>query len=58
MEGYLLGIDIGGTGIKAGLFDLQGDLLYLGRRDNQIMSKKRGFAEFSPLLVWESIASL
>ena len=58
MDGYLLGIDIGGTGIKAGLFDQQGNLLHIGRRDNRILSKIPGFAEFSPFSIWENIISL
>lgn len=39
MNDYLPGIDIGGTGIKAGSFDAEGALLGIGRRDNQIKSR-------------------
>lgn len=39
MNDYLLGIDIGGTGIKAGSFNAEGTLLSIGHRDNQIKSR-------------------
>ncbi|TET51810.1 MAG: hypothetical protein E3J58_01360 [Actinomycetota bacterium] len=58
MNDYLLGIDIGGTGIKAGLFDAEGTLLGIGLRDNQIISRDPGLAEFSPSYIWENIISV
>ena len=58
MKDYLMGIDIGGTGLKAGLFDMEGTLLGIGRRENQIISSASGFAEFSPSYIWENIISL
>jgi xylulokinase len=58
MGNYLLGIDVGGTGIKAGLFSPSGKLLHLGHRDNYILSKRPGFAELSPSFIWKNIISL
>jgi len=35
-----------------------GEVLHIGRRDNRILSRKPGFAEFSPETVWKNIVSL
>lgn len=58
MNDYLLGIDIGGTSIKAGLFDTEGSLLGISYRDNHIISSEPGFAEFSPSFIWENVLSV
>ena len=58
MGQYLLGIDIGGTGIKAGLFHAGGEMLAMARRDMEILTPASGYAELSPLKIWEDIVSL
>lgn len=43
--GYLLGIDIGGTGAKAGLFSIQGELISSGYGEYRMISNVPGQAE-------------
>lgn len=58
MEKYLLGIDIGGTLIKAGLFNKSGDLLGCSKIDNKIITPKPGWAELSPKYIWDNLPEL
>ena len=54
----LLGIDLGTTHCKAGLFDLNGRALYVASRDNPVRHDPRGFAHYEPQEVWERAAEL
>ena len=58
MEKYLLGIDIGGTSIKAGVFNKSGHLLGSNKIDNKIITPKPGWAELSPKYIWDSLPKL
>lgn len=58
MEKYLLGIDIGGINIKAGLFNKSGDLLGFSKIDNRIITPKPGWAELSPKYIWDKLPEL
>lgn len=58
MQNLLLGIDIGGTSIKAGLFDIRGNLLGSSQIENSIISLKPGWAELSPTFIWKIIPGL
>jgi len=58
MEKYLLGIDIGGISIKAGVFNKNGDLLGSSKIDNRIITPKPGRAELSPKYIWNSLPGL
>jgi len=49
---HLLGIDIGTTGLKAGIFDLRGSLIGRGYAANQYLSGPTGSAEQDPKAWW------
>jgi xylulokinase len=51
---YLLGIDIGGTGAKAGLFTLDGQLAGSGYGEYQMMSTVPGQAEHDAEIWWQA----
>jgi xylulokinase len=51
---YLLGIDIDGTGSKAGVFSLDGDLLGSGYGEYQMISTVPGQAEHDAEAWWEA----
>ena len=51
----LLGIDIGTTGCKAGLFSDYGDLLYLAYREYPTLHPEPGAAELDSLQVWSMV---
>lgn len=51
---YLLGVDIGGTGVKAGLFSLEGELVESGYGEYQMISTVPGQAEHDAQLWWEA----
>ena len=53
MKKYLLSIDIGGTNIKTGIFDNQGNLLSISSVENKILSPYTGWAELSPNYIWD-----
>jgi xylulokinase len=53
-KGYLLGIDIGGTGIKAGLFDLYGRQVSGGYQESTMISISPGQAEQDAEAWWQS----
>ena len=50
----LLGIDIGGTGTKAGVFDLDGNLIGSGYGEYQMISTLPGQAEHDAELWWQA----
>jgi len=49
---HLLGIDLGTSGLKAAVFDLDGTLLGLGRATNQYVAGPAGWAEQDPRMWW------
>jgi xylulokinase len=51
---YLLGIDIGGTGTKAGVFTLDGTLVGSGYGEYQMISKVPGQAEHDAEAWWQA----
>lgn len=55
---YTLGIDCGGTFIKAALFDEQGNLHSLHRENVPVMSETAGYAERDMLQLWAVCAEV
>ncbi|MBN1146463.1 MAG: hypothetical protein JXA78_04355 [Anaerolineales bacterium] len=53
----LLGIDVGTTHCKAGLFALDGSALRIARRDNRARRAPQGYAYFDPGELWEAVVS-
>lgn len=53
-RGYLLGVDIGGTGVKAGLFTLQGEPAGSGYTEYQMISRLPGQAEHDAEGWWQA----
>ena len=49
---YLLGIDLGTSGLKAAIFDLDGTLLGLGRATSSYVTGPTGWAEQDPRTWW------
>ncbi|HUW12071.1 MAG TPA: FGGY family carbohydrate kinase [Anaerolineae bacterium] len=49
---HLLGIDLGTSGLKAAVFDLDGALLGLGRATNEYVAGPAGWAEQDPRTWW------
>ena len=49
---HLLGIDLGTTGLKAAVFDVEGALLGLGRSTNEYLAGPVGWAEQDPSTWW------
>lgn len=54
----LLGIDLGTTHCKAGLFDLNGRALYVASWDNLVLHDPRGFAYYAPQEIWVRVMEL
>ena len=54
--GYMLGIDIGTSRIKVGLFNQTGQLVTLNRQDYQISYPVPGWAEVDPDLWWTLVS--
>jgi xylulokinase len=48
----LLGVDLGTSGLKAGVFGLDGTLLGLGRATNEYLAGPEGYAEQGPAMWW------
>jgi xylulokinase len=53
----LLGIDLGTSGVKAGIFDPAGPLLGFGRAGYEVLSPHPGWAETDPAAWWEGTCS-
>jgi sugar (pentulose or hexulose) kinase len=51
----LLGVDIGTTHCKAGLFDLAGSTQYIASRDMPLHRSPAGYAYYDPQEVWEIV---
>lgn len=52
----LLGIDIGTTNSKVGLFGLRGETLSLASRETETLRHRDGFDYYDPEKMWKSIA--
>ncbi len=52
---YFLGIDVGTTRCKAGIFDPEGKALAVASREYGYTSPRAGWAEQNPLEVWERV---
>ena len=52
MAKYILSLDIGGTYIKAGIYDLQGEQLGLSRRYNHLLRPESNRTEYDPDALW------
>lgn len=50
--GYVIGVDCGTQGVRAGLFDLQGNLIGLARRSYRYVLDRDGHASQDPETVW------
>jgi xylulokinase len=50
---YLLGLDVGTTGCKAVVFDLDGNIKGYGFHEYDVICEKPGYAEQDPERVWE-----
>jgi xylulokinase len=57
MGRVLLGIDVGTSGVKAGLFDAAGRLLGLGRAAHRAESPRPGWAQSDPEVWWRGIVA-
>lgn len=53
--GYFLGIDIGGTVIKAGLYRANGDEVAVAQCDGEVLSVQPGFSERSMEALWQDL---
>lgn len=54
-ENYLLGIDAGTSKIKAVIFNLEGEELFVEEKSNAIITKHRTWTEQSMSLLWENL---
>ena len=50
---YILGIDLGTSGVRAAIFDTDGKLVSLGRRGYQFRHPEPGWSEIDPEEVWQ-----
>lgn len=57
MEQLILSIDIGGTYIKAALFDLKGRQRALYKRLNHVISEKPDYSEYAPEQLWDTVCT-
>ena len=55
---YLLGIDIGTSGAKAGIFDTDGNLVALNQQEYHFNHPKPGWSEIDPYEVWGKVVSV
>jgi L-xylulokinase len=55
---YWLGLDCGGTFIKAGLYDVEGKELGIARRNLAIVAPQPGWAERDMPVLWQTAASV
>lgn len=55
MPDLLLGIDVGTSGVKAGVFDTEGRLLGLGRSSHKVDNPRPGWVQCDPELWWRGI---
>lgn len=54
---YLLGIDIGTTNSKAGLYDINGKAVAIASRPTQTFTDPQGYQYYDPEQMWETVAS-
>jgi xylulokinase len=55
---YLLGIDIGTSGAKAGIFDLNGNLVSLSQQEYHFKHPRPGWSEIAPNDVWGKVVKV
>ena len=55
MAGLLAGIDIGTSGVKAGVFSADGALVGLGRASHSVKTPRPGWAETDPAEWWRGV---
>ncbi|HUT23567.1 MAG TPA: FGGY family carbohydrate kinase [Sumerlaeia bacterium] len=55
MARLLLGIDVGASGVRAGVFDLEGELLGLGHSPCRVDSPRPGWAQCDPEVWWRGV---
>ena len=55
---YLLGIDVGTTSVKAGVFDTQGNSCGIVRRDYQLKTPAIDYVELDAETYWEGVCSV
>src|SRR5690625_4792845 len=53
---YLLGIDVGTTNSKAGLYDLEGNAVAVASRPTKTFTHRDGFQYYDPEQMWETVA--
>ena len=53
MKKYLLGVDNGGTYIKAAIYDKKGKRLGIARQYNEVLKPKPGRTEYDQEKLWE-----
>ncbi len=53
---YVLGLDAGGTKIKAGVFDLTGEMVAIARRPIPMSTPQPGWVEIDPVALWQAAA--
>ena len=58
MNNFVLGIDIGTTGVKAIVINNQGDILYQKTYSCDLLSPKPGFAEEDANVWWENVKKI
>lgn len=54
----LMGLDVGTTGCKAVVFDLDGNILASSYREYPLLHPKPGWIEINPNQVWESVVTV
>jgi sugar (pentulose or hexulose) kinase len=54
----LLGLDLGTTHCKAGLYALDGRALYIASRDNPAQRSPQGYSTYNPETLWNSVGTL
>ena len=54
----LLGLDLGTTHIKVGLFSLDGQVLYLASRSSPVERSRPDYAFYDPESIWWSVSTL
>lgn len=54
MKKYIIGLDNGGTYIKAGIYDFAGRQIGLVKHYNHVISVKSGYAEYDPEELWQT----
>ena len=54
----LMGIDLGTSGCKAVVFDLEGNVLGSGYEEYPLIQRRPGWAELDPEAVWRAVTKV